>query len=80
MAMILLLSGDIKKNPGPDTSWTTMLHPNYCNDLRVAIYKVFLGDKLLSDPAGKDDALVIDVSNRLADIKFVRTILSATSQ
>ena len=44
MAMILLLSGDIEKHPGPNTNWTTIRHPNYCNYLRVAIYKVFLGE------------------------------------
>ena len=60
--MILLLSGDIEKNPGPDTSWTTIRHPNYCNYFVGCNYMVFLGEKLLSDPAGKDDALVIDVT------------------
>ena len=67
--MSLLLSGDIEKNTGPGASWTTIRHPNYCNYLRVAIYMVFLGEKLLPDPADEDDVLVIDVSDGFADLK-----------
>ena len=69
MVMILLLSGDIKKNPGPGASRRTIRHPNYCNYLWVAIYMVFLGEKLLPDPAAKDDALVIDASDGFAELK-----------
>ena len=69
MVMILLLSGDIEKNPGPETTWTTIRHPDYCNYLRVAIYKVFLGERLLPDPASKDDVIVIDVSDGLVELK-----------
>ena len=69
LVLSLLLSGDIEKNPGPGTSWTTIRHPNYCNYLRVAIYKVFLGEKLLPDPSGKDDALDVDVCDGFADLK-----------
>ena len=43
--------------------------PNYCNYLWVAIYMVFLGEKLLPDPAAKDDALVIDASDGFAELK-----------
>ena len=43
MMIILLLSGDIERRPGPD-SWTTIKHPNFCNYLRVSIYKIFLGE------------------------------------
>ena len=54
MVIILLLSGDIERCPVPD-SWTTIKHPNFCNYLRVSIYKIFLGEKLLPDPKdGKD--------------------------
>ena len=66
--MILFLSGDIEKNPGPDTSWTTIRH---CNYLRVAIYMVFLGEELLPGPAGKDDALVVDVSDGFTYLKIL---------
>ena len=69
MVTILLLSGDIENHPGPCTSCATIRHPSYCNYLRVAIYMVFLGEKLLPDPAGKDDSLVIDVSDGFADHK-----------
>ena len=69
MVMILLLSGDIEKNPGPGASWTTIQHPNYCNYLQVAIIYGIFGRKLLPDPAGEDDALVIDVSDGFADLK-----------
>ena len=44
LMIILLLSGDIERHPGPD-SWTTIKHPNFCNYLRVCIYKIFLGEK-----------------------------------
>ena len=46
-------------------------HPNYCNYLQVAIYKVFLGEKLLPDPSGKDDALDVDVCDGFADLKHL---------
>ena len=69
MMIILLLSGDIERHPGPD-SWTTIKHPNFCNYLRVCIYKIFLGEKLLPDPKdGKDDSLTIDVCDGFADLK-----------
>ena len=69
MVQILLLSEDIENHPGPCTSCTTIRHPSYCNYLRVAIYMVFLGEKLLPDPASKHDALVNDVSDGFADLK-----------
>ena len=67
MMIILLLSGE--RDPGPD-SWTTIKHPNFCNYLRVCIYKIFLGEKLLPDPKdGKDDSLTIDGCDGFADLK-----------
>ena len=65
----ILLRGDMEKNPGPGTSWTTIRHPNYCNYLRLAIYMIFLGEKLRPDPAGKDDAYGIDVSDGFTYLK-----------
>ena len=44
MIIILLLSGNIERHPGPD-SWTTIKHPDFCNYLRICIYKIFLGEK-----------------------------------
>ena len=69
MVMILLLIGNIEKNPGPETTWRTIRQPDYCNYLRVATYKVFLGERLLPDPASKDDVVVIDASDGLVELK-----------
>ena len=42
MVMILLLSGDIEKNPGPETTWTTIRHPDYCKKYHVPLsYIIF---------------------------------------
>ena len=69
LMIILLLSGDIERRPGPD-SWTTIKHPNFGDYLRVSIYKIFLGEKLLPDPKyGKDDSLTIDMCDGFADLK-----------
>ena len=69
MMLILLSCMDIEKNPGPET-WTAIRNPNFCNFLRVAIYKVFLGDKLI--PTKENDAeceSVIEVDIGLRELK-----------
>ena len=51
MSIILLLSNDIEKNPGPNCC-SNPRHPNFCKFLRV-ICKIFWGQKLL--PGKNDD-------------------------
>ena len=45
---------DIEKNPGLE-NWSALRTPNYCNFLRVAIYKVFIGEKLITSKEDSED-------------------------
>ena len=69
MAMLLLLSGDIEKNPGP-YSWSKIKSPEFCNYLRVAIYKIFLGEKLLPDK-DDSDSLKIQLVDGFSDLQIL---------
>ena len=56
---ILLLSMDVEENPGPE-NWTALRAPNYCNYLRVAIYKVFTGVKLIPSEDTEDQIVSVE--------------------
>ena len=67
--LLLLLSGDIERNPGPE-NWYSLRHPKMCGYFRTAIYLVFEGQKLL--PKIEDDALVfVDVNDGFKDMKIL---------
>ena len=67
--LLLLLSGDIEKNPGPE-NWYSLNHTFLDVYFRTAIYLVFEGQKLL--PKNEDDALVfIDVNDGFKDMKII---------
>ena len=65
--LLILLSGDIETNPGPD-SWTSIRQPDFCNFLRVAIYMVFEEIDLLPNPDENNNALV-GVKARFIELK-----------
>ena len=67
MFQILLLSGDVEKNPGPE-NWYSLKHPNMCGFFRAAVYFIFQGQKLL--PVDKKELeLCIDINQGFLDMQ-----------
>lgn len=56
-------------NPGPE-NWSALRAPNYCNFLRVAIYKVFIGEKLIPSKEDSGDE-IISVEDGFNDLQLL---------
>ena len=63
------MSMDIEINPGPE-NWSALRAPNYCNFLRVAIYKVFTGAKLIPSDEDHEDE-IISVEDGFNDLQLL---------
>ena len=68
-SLILLLSGDIEKNPGPE-NWYSLRHPNMCPFFRTAVYMVFDHKKLL--PKSSDDFVeFVDIDDGFIELQDI---------
>ena len=68
-SFILLLSGDIETNPGPE-NWYSLRHPNMCPFFRSAVFMVFNHQKLL--PKSKEDFIeIVDIDEGFIELQNI---------
>ena len=63
---LLLLSGDVEVNPGPE-NWYSLQHPKMCGFFRTTVYLVFECQKLI--PKNENDFAFVEVKQGFSDMR-----------